>query len=130
MIDISNPNPPPPLLPVIHWQRTGIDRLSSKFLGCWALKLLENQMPLPLPLLADNALKGGTSGTLLPMQVRRKRRGFDPWVGKIPWSGAWQPTPVFLPGESRGERSLVGYSPWGRTESDTTERLPTLNALK
>ena len=36
--------------------------------------------------------------------------GFDPWVGKIPWRRAWQPTPVFLPGESHGLRSLVGYS--------------------
>ena len=54
---------------------------------------------------------------------RRKRRTFDPWVckrctfdpsvGKIPWRRAWQPTPVFLPGESHGQRSLVGYSPWG-----------------
>ena len=35
----------------------------------------------------------------------------------------WQPTPVFLPGKSHGLRSLVGYSPWGRKESDTTERL-------
>ena len=40
-----------------------------------------------------------------------KRHGFDPWVGKIPWRRAWQPTPVFLPGESHGERSLAGYSP-------------------
>ena len=48
---------------------------------------------------------------------------FDPWVGKIPWRRKWQPTPVFLPGESHGWRSLVGYSPWGRKESDTTERL-------
>ena len=52
-----------------------------------------------------------------------KRPGFDPWVGKIPWRRKWQPTPVFLPGESHGGRSLVGYSPWGRKESDTTERL-------
>ena len=37
---------------------------------------------------------------------------FDPWVGKIPWQRAWQPTPVFLPGESCGQRSLAGYSPW------------------
>ena len=37
----------------------------------------------------------------------------DPWVGKIPWRGRWQPTPVFLPGESHGQRSLVGYSPQG-----------------
>ena len=42
-------------------------------------------------------------------------------VGKIPWRRAWQPTPVFLPGESHGQRSLVGYSPSGRTESDMTE---------
>ena len=49
--------------------------------------------------------------------------GFDPWVGKILWRRAWRPTPVFLPEESRGERSLAGYSPWGRKESDTTEEL-------
>ena len=36
---------------------------------------------------------------------------FNPWVGKIPWSRAWQPTPVFLPGESHGQRSLAGDSP-------------------
>ena len=47
--------------------------------------------------------------------------GFDPWVRKISWKRAWQSTPVFLPGESQGQRTLVGYSPWGRTESDTTE---------
>ena len=35
----------------------------------------------------------------------------------------WQPTPVLLPGESHGQRSLVGYSPWGHKESDTTEQL-------
>ena len=40
--------------------------------------------------------------------------GFDPWVGKIPWTRKWQPTPVFLPGGSHGQRSLVGYSPRGR----------------
>ena len=49
------------------------------------------------------------------------RPGFDPWVGKIPWRRKWQPTPVLLPGESHGGRSLVGYSPWGRKESDMTE---------
>ena len=45
---------------------------------------------------------------------RRKRHGLDPWVRKIPWKRTWQPTPVFLPGEPHGQRSLVGYSPWGR----------------
>ena len=44
---------------------------------------------------------------------RHRRRGFDPWVGKIPWSRKWQPTPVFLPGNLYGQRSLAGYSPWG-----------------
>ena len=45
---------------------------------------------------------------------RCKRRKFDPWVGKIPWRRKWKPPPVFLPGEFHGQRSLVGYSPWGR----------------
>ena len=45
----------------------------------------------------------------------------DPWVWKIPWRRAWQPTPVFLSGEPHGQRSLAGYSPWGHTEWDTTE---------
>ena len=43
--------------------------------------------------------------------------GFNPWVGKIPWRRKWQPTPVFLLGESNGRRSLVSYSPRGRKES-------------
>ena len=47
----------------------------------------------------------------------------DPWVRKILWRRKWQRTPVLLPGKSHGQRSLVGYSPWGREESDTTERL-------
>ena len=47
------------------------------------------------------------------MHKRHKRCGFDPWVRKIPWKRAWQPTPVFLTGESHGQRSLWGYSPWG-----------------
>ena len=40
-----------------------------------------------------------------------RRPGFDPWVGKIPWRRAWQPTPAFLPEKSHGERRLAGYSP-------------------
>ena len=50
-----------------------------------------------------------------------KRCRFDPWVRKIPWGRAWQPTPAFLPGESHGQRSLTGYGPQGRKELDTTE---------
>ena len=51
---------------------------------------------------------GGASGKELACQFKScKRRGFDPWVGKIPWRRAWQPTPVFLPGKSHGRMSLV-----------------------
>ena len=56
-------------------------------------------------------------------QCRRHRRPrFHTWVGKIPWRRKWQSTPVFLPGKSRGQRRLTGYSPWGRTETDRTEQ--------
>ena len=48
---------------------------------------------------------------------------FHPWVRKIPWRREWQPTPVFLPEESYGQKSLVGYSPWSHKESDMTERI-------
>ena len=51
--------------------------------------------------------------------------GFHPWFGKIPGRSAWLPTPVFLPGESHGQRSLGGYSPWGCKERDTTEATDT-----
>ena len=47
---------------------------------------------------------------------------FDPWLRKISWRRTWQPTPVFLPGKSYGQGSLVGYSPWGPKESDMTEQ--------
>ena len=64
----------------------------------------------------------GASGKELTCQCRRqKRSGFYPWVGKIPWRRAWQPSAVFLPKKSHGQRSLAGYSPWGRKELDTTE---------
>ena len=48
--------------------------------------------------------------------------GISPLVGKIPWSSKWQPTPVFLPVESHGQRNLADCSPWGCRELDTTER--------
>ena len=54
---------------------------------------------------------------------RHRRRGFNPKVNKIPRRRKWQPTPVFLPVESSGQWSLVGYSPWGHKESDMTEHI-------
>ena len=74
---------------------------------------------------------GGASGRVrLPMQETQET-GFGPWVGKIPWSRKWQPTPVFLPEKFHGQEEPGGlYSPWGRSESDTTERLITHSPLK
>ena len=66
---------------------------------------------------------------------RHKRRGFDPWVGKITWRLSWQPTPIFLSGESHGQTNLVGYHPQDRKESENwsdlshTQTLFTLNAV-
>ena len=54
-------------------------------------------------------------------------RGFNLWVGKIPWSRKWQCVPVFLPGKFHGQRSLVVYSPCGYKESDMTEHACTWN---
>ena len=77
---------------------------------------------------------GGASGKESTCQCKRcKRCGFNPCVRKnpwrrkqqIPWRRKEQPTPVFLPGKFHGQRNLVGYSPWGPTESDTTECLST-----
>ena len=65
---------------------------------------------------------GGDSGKEPNYQCRRhKRLRFDPWVGKISWRRARQPTPEFLLGESHEQRSLVGYSPWGHRELDSTK---------
>ena len=49
------------------------------------------------------------------------RPAFDPWGGQTPWRREWLPTPVLLPGESHGQRSLAGYSPWDCKESDAAE---------
>ena len=56
------------------------------------------------------SLVAQTVKNLPPMQIPR----FDPWVRKIPWRREWLPTPVFLPGESHGKKSLAGYSSWSR----------------
>ena len=70
----------------------------------------------------QEGLGGGAGGRESACQGWRHRRcGFDPWVGKIPWRRKWQSTPVFLPRESHGQKSLAGYSLWGHKESDTTE---------
>ena len=59
-----------------------------------------------------------------------RRPGFNPWLRKIPWRRKWQHTPVLLPRKAHGWRSLLGYSPWGCKELDTTERLHSLRVGK
>ena len=71
------------------------------------------------PVIQSEGFPGGSVGKKPACQCRRhKRCHFDPWCRKMPWKRAWQPTAVFLPGESQGERSLVGYGSWGCKESD------------
>ena len=87
--------------------------------------LLPCPAPQPRPRVSKECMRGcpfSASGegwwAFLVAQLQRnhlqfERPGFDPWVGKTPWRRAQQPTPVLLPGESHGQRSLAGYSPWG-----------------
>ena len=77
----------------------------------------------PHPLSSDGASRW-RRGKESTCQCRRcQRHGLDPWDGKIPWRSAWQPTPVFLPGEPHEQRSLAGYNPWGHKELDTAEAI-------
>ena len=71
--------------------------------------------------LYNKDFSGGSDGKASAYNAGRPR--FNPWVRKILWRRKWQPTPALLPGKSHGWRSVVGYSPWGRKESDTTEQL-------
>ena len=95
-------------------QETGVASLTSDPEWVWCQNFKNSESLGPLISLVVQMVEN-------PPTMRRP--GFDPWVGKIPWRRAWQPTPVFLPGESHGPRSLAGYSPWGHKESDMTERL-------
>ena len=56
------------------------------------------------------------------IHLQCRKPSFNLWIRKIPWRREWLPTPVFLLGEFQGQRSLVGYNPWGCKESDTTEK--------
>ena len=102
--------------PDSYWAKTShVDNIWLR--GEWPIKFwfrhnMEYYMGFP----------GGASGKEPACQCKRhKRLRFAPWVGKIPWKRAWQPSPVSLSGESHEQRSLAGYSPWGDKESDMTE---------
>ena len=85
--------------------------ISSTSLHCWSLPRPAGSF---LCLISSQAFLVAQSVKNLPAMQEIQ-------VGKIPWRRAWQPTPLFLPGESQGQRSPVGFRLWGRTESDTTE---------
>ena len=114
----ENRNTPPFLLELLHpcwWSFLWVAMPPQPLAPFWAMRLA----------LASGVMYGlprWLSGKKSACQGKSPRRhGFDPWVGKIPWRRKWKPTLVFLPGKSHGWRSLEGYSPWGRKESDTTE---------
>ena len=80
-------------------------------------------MPVWASLVAQMVKNPPAKKTKKRIHLQCGRPGFDPWVGKISWRREWIPTPVFLPGKFHGQRSLAGYSPLGRKESDTTKWL-------
>ena len=92
--------------------RGGAMPSESNPIFCWGLELCS------LPADWDQSMV-----EWLPWWLRCRRCRFNPRVGKISWKRKRQPTPVFLPGKSHGHRSLVGYSPWHRKESDRPEWL-------
>ena len=94
--------------PVLLWQHFLSPPRLMSFPSCWLISFPILEIGLPW----------WHSGKEPNCQCRKHR--FDPWVGKIPWKRKWQPSPVFLPGKSQGQRSLAGYSPWGHQRLDTT----------
>ena len=95
------------------WPRVKLGLLHCKR-NLYHLSQQEARLSLEVPLYLNNisfwGFPGGASGKESACQSRRHR--FNPWVRKIPWKRKWQPTPVFLLGESHGQRRLAGYSWW------------------
>ena len=109
------------LFTFMHWRRkrqpTPVFLPGESQGFCWAAVYGVTQSQTSLTWLSSSShsmgFPGGASGKEPTCQCRRlKRCGFDPWVGKILWRRKGQPISVFLPGESHGQRSLAGYSPW------------------
>ena len=99
----------------------GVWRRDWRVVVCWVITFFFSVITF-LDILSSIGFPGGLSGKEPACQCRRRKRyGFDPWVERNPWRNAQQPTPVFLPGGSHGERSLAGYSPWGLKELDWSD---------
>ena len=90
----------------------GIQFRISCFILLWRVQDLEIMVVFFFLKMTSIPILWGFPGGLNGQECRR--HVFDSWVEMIPWRRKWQPTPVFLPGKSHGQRSLVGYSPWGR----------------
>ena len=109
-----------PSFPLVGCSLRGGWGQASCWLCRWAAVLEGAPVASPASLAAIKAYLLSLS-QMVKKGLQCKRPRLNPSVRKIPWRRKWQPTPVFLPGESRGQRSLVGYSPRGRKELDTTE---------
>ena len=93
-----------------------VSKTSEKTINALTFKLILVPVEKDFP--------GGASGKEHACQcIRHKTREFNPWFKKIPWRRAWQHNPIFLPRESEGLRSLMGYSPQGGKESTQLKRI-------
>ena len=103
---------PPPALPTAH---PGASLPSLHF----PLHTLEPHSPSASRLCLLSCFPGGASGEDPACRCKSpERRRLDPWVGKIPWRRGWQSILVFLPGESRGQRTVASYGPYDHKESE------------
>ena len=101
-------------------------RMGSIWISEGSLSISKRSPVFMLFLMLWMGFPGGAVGKESACQCRRhKKHRFDPWVGKIPWRGKWQPSLGFLPGKFHRQRRLAGPSPWGGKELDTTEHTRT-----
>ena len=107
------------ILKLVYIRRVGFAPKSHRERASLMAQMVKN-----LPTMLETWVRSlGQEDPLLQGIFLTQRPGFDLWVRKIPWRREWLPTPVFLPGESHGQRGLEGYSPQFHKESDTTEQL-------
>ena len=112
---------------ILWWSRNGtlfehraIRSVKGLQEGTWDVRLSLNKVKITYLQIHTWASQVVPVVENLPARAEDVRDGFDPWVKKIPWKRAWQCTPVILPGESHGQRSLKGSGPWGWKDSDMT----------
>ena len=105
----------PPFVHQVMWLPWASPGINQQPLGNCNLRGIAPGLHLTRTSLVAQTVKASTYNAGDP--------GSIPGLGTFPWKRKWQPTPVLLPGRAHGQRSLVGYSPWGRNESDTIEEL-------